>query len=170
MGFKRSWVQIPPARDEHPPMNKNHFALVSAIAVFGVVAQLVQGEQKGSLQVNPAALQFAHNLIKQGRFVNDRKGAWAADKPSRATENEFIRAYGFDEYAKWDLAIDDRHGSETKAHYKFPFGDFSNVHRCGLLAVKARAHEYGYAEIEAAATQLLALIESARPRNQKRVD
>ena len=151
-------------------MSKNRFALVAAIAALGVVAQLAQGKQKGSPEVNPAALQFARDLITQGHFVDDHKGAWAAHKSSRTTENEFIRAHGFDEYAKWHLAIDARHGEGTKAHYKFPFGDFANVHRCGLLAVKARAHEYGYAEIEAAATQLLALIESARPRSQKRVD
>ena len=151
-------------------MRKNCFALVAAIAALGVVAQLAQGEQRGSLEVNPAALQLAHDLITRGHFVDDRKGAWAAHKPSRAAENEFIRAHGFDEYAKWHLAIDHRHGEKTKAHYKFPFGDFSNMHRCGLLAVKARAREYGYAEIEAAATQLLALIELSRPRGQKRVD
>jgi hypothetical protein len=50
------------------------------------------------------------------------------------------------------------------------FGDFSALHRCGLLAVKARAHEYGYAESESAASELVVLIESGRPRGQKRVD
>src|SRR5205807_9750523 len=165
MGFKRSWVQIPPARDDGPPMSKNRFALVAAIAALGALAQISQGgAPERSLEVNPAALQFARDLITQGHFVEDHKGAWAAHKPSRATENEFICVHGFDEYSKWHLAIDNRHSEETKAHCKFPFGDFTNVHRCGLLAVKARAHEYGYAEIEAVATQLLALIESARPR------
>src|SRR5260370_27392423 len=144
-------------------MRKNCFALVAAIAALGVVAQLAQGEQRGSLEVNPAALQVAHDLIKRGHFVDDRKGAWAAHKPSRAAENEFIRAHGFDEYAKWHLAIDNRHGKKTKAHYKFPFGDFLALHRCGLLAVKARAHEYRYAEIEAAADQLLAQTEIKQP-------
>jgi hypothetical protein len=152
------------------PMSKSRFTLIASIAALGVVAQLAQGEQERSLQVNLAALQFAQELIKQCHFVDDRKGAWAAHKPSRATENECIRAYGFAEYAKWHLAIDNRHREKTKAHYKFPFGDFRNVHRCGLLAVKARAHEYGYAEIERAATELLAMIESARPARQKDVD
>jgi hypothetical protein len=151
-------------------MSKNRFALIAALGALGAIAQFAQGEQKRALEVNFTALQFAHDLIKQGHFVDDRKGTWAADKPSRATENEFIHAHGFGEYAKWHLAIDATHSEETKAHYKFPFGDFNALHRCGLLAVKARAHEYGYAEIEAAAAQLLALIESARPRGQKRVD
>src|SRR5262249_731402 len=38
--------------------------------------------------------------------------------------------------------------------YKFPYGDFKNVHRCSLLAVKARARQYGYAQVENAATEL----------------
>jgi hypothetical protein len=38
------------------------------------------------------------------------------------------------------------------------------LHHCGLLAVKARAHEYGYADSEAAANQLLAEIEINRSK------
>jgi hypothetical protein len=126
--------------------------------------------KSAAISLSEEGLQFARQLIREGRVVADHKGGWAMHKPSGAVENEFIRAHGFDEYAKWHLAIDAKHSEETKAHYKFPFGDFTNVHRCGLLAVKARAHEYGYADIEAAATQLLSLIESVRPRGQKRVD
>ena len=144
--------------------------LTLAVFCSASCALAVDAPKFAAINLNAVGLQFARDLIKQGHFVDDRKGAWAAHKPSRAAENEFIRARGFDEYAKWHLAIDNRHGKKTKAYYKFPFGDLSNVHRCGLLAVKARAHEYGYAEIEAAATQLLALIESARPPSQKRVD
>lgn len=79
-------------------------------------------------------------------------------------KNDFIRAHGFQEYSKWHLGIDKRHKPGSKARYKFPFGDFTNVHRCGLLAVKARARQYGYADIEAAAEQLLAELEITRPR------
>src|SRR5260370_4038287 len=124
-------------------MRKNCFALVAAIAALGVVAQLAQGEQRGSLEVNPAALQLAHDLIKRGHFVDDRKGAWAAHKPSRAAENEFIRAHGFDVYAKWHLAIDNRHCKKTKAHYKFTFGHFVAIRRCGFTTIKAPPHAYG---------------------------
>jgi hypothetical protein len=42
----------------------------------------------------------------------------------------------------------------TKRRYKFPYGDLKNVHRCGLLAVRARARQYGYTEIESAAAEL----------------
>ncbi|HWY50064.1 MAG TPA: hypothetical protein VNW72_01135 [Chthoniobacterales bacterium] len=152
------------------PQNKRNLPFIAALAVLGVVGQVVHAEERGSAKLNVAGFERARDLIRHGHFVDDRKGAWAAHQPSRATKNEFIRAHGFAEYAKWHLAIDKRHGEETKARYKFPFGDFSALHRCGLLAAKARAHEYGYAEIESAASELLALIESARPGGQKSID
>ena len=62
--------------------------------------------------------------------------------PSANEENEFIRVHGFAEYAKWHLGLDDRFPENAKRRYKFPYGDFKDVHRCGLLAVKARARQY----------------------------
>jgi hypothetical protein len=120
--------------------------------------------------VNVEALSFAASLIEQGHFVADKKGVWRSDHPSRSQENDFIRSRGFQEYAKWYLALDERHAVDAKARYKFPFGDFRNVHRSGLLAVKARAHEFGYLKIEDAAAKLLQMIESAGPARQKSVD
>src|SRR5438094_9017222 len=77
-------------------------------------------------------------------------------------ENEFIRAHGFAQYSKWHLGIDETHAEGTKARYKFPFGDFKNIHRCALLAVRSRAHQYGYSGIEDAAIQLLEMIDLKR--------
>ena len=45
------------------------------------------------------------------------------------------------EYVR-NLGIDSRHSALSKAHYKFPFGNFDVLHRCGLLAVKERAREF----------------------------
>src|SRR6266487_3046941 len=47
----------------------------------------------------------------------------------------------------------------TKARYKFPCGDFKNVHRCGVLAAQSRAGQYKDYEIEPAAAQLTAMID-----------
>ena len=121
----------------------------------------------GSIKVNEDAVAFASQLIQGGHSIADRKGAWREHKPSPDMENEFIRAHGFAEYAKWHLAVDERFSLNTKSRYKFPYGDFKNVHRCGLLAVKSRAREHGYNEIEDAATKLLQMIESARPPPSK---
>jgi len=69
-------------------------------------------------------------------------------------ENEFIRVHGLAEYAKWHLGVDERYALNSKGRYKFPYGDFKNVHRCGLLAVQARARQYGYDNIEKTAAEL----------------
>ncbi|HMC26132.1 MAG TPA: hypothetical protein VKH14_11715 [Candidatus Udaeobacter sp.] len=116
------------------------------------------------VKLNTDALTYAKKLISEGHVVVDRKGAWAEDRPSTELENEFIRLHGFSEYAKWHLGIDDRYPENTKRRYKFPYGDFKNVHRCGVLALQARAADYRYSEIENAAAQLRAMIEETRNR------
>ena len=129
---------------------------------------LVRGEPQNisSVKLNPTALAHGKQLITGGHVVIDRKGAWAKDRPSTELENEFIRKSGFGEYAKWHLGIDKRYAENTKRRYKFPYGDFQNVHRCGVLAVQRRAGEYGYSDIQNAAAQLRAMIEATR--NTKR--
>jgi hypothetical protein len=114
------------------------------------------------VKLNTTALVYAKELISKGQVVLDRKGAWAKDRPSTELENEFIRQHGFGEYAKWHLGIDDRYAENTKRRYKFPYGDFKNVHRCGVLAVQSRAGEYRYSEIENAAAQLREMVEATR--------
>ena len=54
----------------------------------------------------------------------------------------------------------------AKARYKFPFGNFQNIHRSALLAAKNRARQYGYGDIENAATRLLEMIE-AKGKDQR---
>jgi hypothetical protein len=112
------------------------------------------------IQVNERAFLFAKELIDQGRIVADRRNAWGEHQPSAEEENEFIRQHGFAEYAEWHLGIDDRHAKNTKARYKFPFGDFKNIHRSALLAAKTRARQYAYGDIENAANRLLEMIDS----------
>jgi hypothetical protein len=108
----------------------------------------------GTIKLNEDASAFAARLIKQRLVIADGKGAWSKHRPSTDDENQFIRLHGFGEYAKWHLGIDERYGANTKRRYKFPYGDFKNVHRCGLLAARSRARQYGYTEIENAAATL----------------
>ena len=128
------------------------YATLLGVLVAGSCAVLA--EPRNSIELNENAFTFAAELIKEGQVVADGKGAWSKDRPSADEENEFIRVHGFAEYAKWHLGIDRRFRENTKQRYKFPYGDFKNVHRCGLLAVKARARQYGYANIENAAAEL----------------
>jgi hypothetical protein len=83
-------------------------------------------------------------------------------------ENEFIRLHGFGEYAKWHLGIDDRYAENTKRRYKFPYGDFKNVHRCGVLAAQSRAGQHKYYKVENAAAQLKAMIAMIMETHAKR--
>jgi nucleotide-binding universal stress UspA family protein len=52
------------------------------------------------------------------------------------------------------LGIDDEERGETKGRYKFPYGDFQNVHRCGVFSAESRAGQYKYYDIENAAAHL----------------
>lgn len=125
-----------------------------AVAILLCAIETVVAQPRTGLALNESAFAFAAQLIKEGRSVADGKGAWSEHKPSAQEENEFIRLRGIREYGKWHLGVDDRFAANTKGRYKFPFGDFQNLHRCGLLAVKSRARQYGYAEIEKAAAEL----------------
>jgi hypothetical protein len=129
----------------------------SAAFVVLLCAIGVRG-QRESVHLDQNAFALAARLIKEGHVIADGKGAWAKDRPTPDAENEFIRQHGFDEYARWYLGIDDRYAENTKQRYKFPYGDFKDLHRCALLAVKARAHQYGYTEMENAADQLLEMV------------
>ena len=125
-------------------------ALLCGISVFA--------QTPNSIHLNEEGFSFARQLISDGHMIADGKGGWSKDRPSASDENEFIRRHGFAEYAKWHLGIDERHGKDTKARYKFPYGDFKDVHRCGLIAAKARAQQYGYTEIQNAAARLIDVI------------
>jgi len=125
-----------------------------AVAILLGAIETVVAQRRAGLALDENAFAFARQLIKEGRSVPDGKGAWSEHKPSAQEENEFIRLHGFGEYAKWHLGVDDHYPESTKQRYKFPYGDFKNVHRCALLAAKARARQYGYTEIEYAAAEL----------------
>jgi hypothetical protein len=52
--------------------------------------------------------------------------------------------------------------ASTKARYKFPFGDFEKVHRCGVLSAESRAGQYKHHEIELAAAHLHGMIDEMK--------
>jgi len=126
-----------------------------AIGVFLFAIDAGAADSGKTVELNEIASTFAMELIKQGDVIADGKGAWSEHRPSAGEENEFIRVHGLAEYAKWHLGIDHRFSETSKRRYKFPYGDFKNVHRCGLLAAKARARQYGYMNIKDAAAELV---------------
>jgi hypothetical protein len=104
----------------------------------------------------------AKRLVDEGRAVLDDRDAWSEHQPSAAAENAFIDAHGYAEYGRWHLAVDDERPLDTKGRYKFPYGDFSDVHRCATLAAEARAGQREYADVESAAAHLHGMLDALR--------
>jgi hypothetical protein len=119
--------------------------------------------------LNKQAYARARELIKEDRVVLDDRDDWSEHRPTAARENEYLADHGFAEYQRWYLGIDDEEGEETKSRYKFPFGDFEKVHRCGVISAESRAAQYKYHDIEAAAAHLHGMLEAphgSRPGRQ----
>lgn len=115
---------------------------------------------------NAMAFNHARKLTEEGRIVLDDRDEWSEHRPSAADENAYLEEHGFHEYAKWYLGIDDEMGEETKGRYKFPYGDFERVHRCGELSAEVRAAQQKYADIENAVAHLHGMLDGRRAENR----
>jgi len=117
-----------------------------------------------AVKLNKQAFEHATKLIEQGKFVFDEKDMWSEHQPSTQEENEYIREHSFGGYAQWFLGIDSDEDEDNKGRYKFPYGDFEKVHRCGVLAAESRAGQYKYDDIEDVAAHLHGMIDAAARR------
>jgi hypothetical protein len=113
-----------------------------------------------TVRLNNRAYDHAKELIQEGRFVYDARDAWSEHQPSAQQENEFLQQHGFAEYGKWYLGTNDERSENTKGHYEFPYGDFENVHRCGVITAESRAGQYKHYDIENAAAHLHGMIDA----------
>ncbi|TQS25146.1 hypothetical protein [Microbispora sp. KK1-11] len=112
-----------------------------------------------AVKLNQRAFDHAKSLIRQKRVALDSMDDWSEHQPSAARENAFIKQHGFGEYGKWYLGVDDDQDEDNKGHYKFPFGDFEKVHRCGVIAAEVRAARLKYTDIEVAAAHLHGMLD-----------
>src|SRR5690349_3169671 len=101
--------------------------------------------------LNKRAVEHAQKLIREGRFVSDCGELWSAHRATAAQENAFWIERGIADYGRWHLGLDPDEDEETRAHYAFPFGDFTRAHRCELLLAEDRARELGCSAIARAA-------------------
>ena len=113
-----------------------------------------------TVRLNRSAFDHAKELIAGDKFVFDERDAWSEHRPSAQKENEFLEQHGFTEYGKWYLGINEEKLENTKGRHEFPYGDFENVHRCGVLTVESRAGQYKHYDIENAAAHLHGMIEA----------
>ncbi|MCW2676354.1 MAG: uncharacterized protein JWR70_1394 [Modestobacter sp.] len=111
-------------------------------------------------RVNEAGVAKARELIDAGR--HDDTTEWSHAAPSAQQENEEIERHGYDGYGAWHLAIDPDAGEETKARYRFPYGDFHKVYRSALIHAKQRAAQNDHLEIERVADELLQRLDTRR--------
>ena len=114
-----------------------------------------------AVKLNRTAFDHAKTLIAEERFVLDDRDDWSEHQPSAEEENRFIQQHGLAEFAKWHLGLDDEQDEDNKGRYKFPYGDFERVHRCGLLAAESRAGQYKHVDIELAVAHLHGMLDMA---------
>src|SRR4051812_46399401 len=94
------------------------------------------------------------------RLMSVTTGASISPPRSRSTTSS--RSTGLTSTRGGTSVRDDEFAEGTKARYKFPYGDFEKVHRCGVLAAESRAGQYKYLDVEAAAAHLHGMLEGLR--------
>ena len=112
------------------------------------------------MKVNEDAVAKAKSMIKSHHYVLDSD--WSEAQPSSTDENKYLDRHGWGDYGDWFLAIDTDGREETKDRYNFVYGDFSRLHRSGLIAAKQRAAQYDHNTIEAAADELLTMLDEVK--------
>ena len=112
-----------------------------------------------SYSVNKPAVAKARHLIEARQYVLESD--WGESQPTAESENAFLEAHSWDEYAEWHLGLTEGATDGTKARYAFVFGDFRRLHRMGLIACHYRAAEWRHKEIELAAHDLLQALDNA---------
>jgi len=122
-----------------------------------------------TVKLNKQAFEQAKTLIEQEKFVCDEKNMWSEHQPSVQDQDEYLQEHGIGEYGKWYLGIDTGEDEFTKARYKFPYGDFENVHYCEVLAAEIRAGQNKYDDIEQAAAHLHGMLDGAKREQGKRL-
>jgi len=119
-----------------------------------------------AVQRHNPGYEHAKQLVADGKVVIDERDDWSEHQPSAAAENAFIEAHGYAQYGRWHLGIDDERPPDTKGRYKFPYGDFESVHRCGVLAAESRAGQRKYIDIELSAAHLHGMLDALRSVNR----
>lgn len=112
-----------------------------------------------TVELNKRGLTHARRLVKAGKVVRDERDDWSEDALSAKDETTWLERHGWSEYAEWHLGIDTEKSAQTKARFEFPYGDYSQVHRCAVISMESRAAQYGHHDIAKASKRLLALID-----------
>lgn len=117
-----------------------------------------------TIELNKPALKLARSLVRDGAVVRDERDDWSEAAPSAEEENRFIEEHGWTAYSHWHLGVDRDANPATKGAYSFPYGDFRNVRRSGVISAESRAGQYDHGEIRDELRKLLELIDDGTDR------
>jgi hypothetical protein len=112
-----------------------------------------------TVKLNSAALSHAKQLVRKGKVVRDDRDAWSEAAPTADEENRYLEKHGIAEYSKWFLGVDESKSEDTKGRYSFPYGDFRNVRRGGVISLESRAAQNDHDGIAKASHDLLEQID-----------
>ncbi len=111
-----------------------------------------------SIELNKEALEYAKQLIEDGRYVLDQHGDWDSVNPGTEAEDQFVKEHGYKAYGEWHLGFKAGGSYGEKSAYSFPYGDFHKVYRSGLIAAQERASQYNHLAVLDAAQELLKML------------
>lgn len=110
-----------------------------------------------AVKLNSAALAHAQQLLDDDQYMINT--VWSSNEPSPEQEQQYLDRNGLDAYAQWFLGIDTDEPADSKARYKYPYGNFKKLHRSGVIAAKQRAAQHKAREVVDGADQILDLLD-----------
>ena len=111
-----------------------------------------------SVKVNKAGYEHALEIIKNGLEFEHDLNDWKEVKPDVDDEARHLNTHSLEEYGLWFLGIDTDADPESKDKYCYPYGDFSVLHKSGLLDIEREATRKHDNDVKDAAQKLLAMI------------
>ena len=123
-----------------------------------------------AIRLNQSSHEFAKKLILSGKCVLDEQTDWTDHRPSRRQQKRVIFEVGIAAFSRWHLAEDDEIEEGAQSRYKFPYGDFSRVHRCAVLTAESATQRFELTEIARVCAQLRTMLDElmARERLERR--
>ncbi len=112
-----------------------------------------------AITLNKAAIEHAKKLIKAGEV--ERMANFAGAKPTEDEVDKYINTHYIEEYGLWFLGTDTAK-PKSKQGYIYPTGDLKMIFKSALEESKKKAAAAGHKEIEAAATELIRLIDTTK--------
>ena len=111
-----------------------------------------------AIKLNKAAYDHAVEIIKNGLEVEHDVSNWKEVKPDADEETRYLNTHSLDEYGLWFLGINTDAPQDSKERFLYPYGDFSVLHKSGLIAAEQEAGNKHHHDIKSAAQKLLEMV------------